>query len=84
MVNYYAGPPIVWARLSSSHYGFTHFLPGHDESASRFFSCSMSRYRFSTLVLAHGFLRRKVRLDLIEGSLLKHFIFTYMPNSPQP
>ena len=41
-------------------------------------------YIRSTFSLAHGVLRRKVRLDLMLGSFWKHLIFIRSPISSQP
>lgn len=46
--------------------------------------CCWERYKFSTLVLAQGVLRKNLRLDCTDGSVVKHFIFIHLPNFSQP
>ena len=44
----------------------------------------VSKYKFSTLVLAQGVLRKNFKLDLIVGLFLKQLIFTISPSSSHP
>ena len=49
-----------------------------------FFFLNKCRYIVSTLSLAQGVLRKKTKLDLIEGSCLKQLILTFKAMCSHP
>lgn len=49
-----------------------------------FESLNIFKYNPSTLSLAQGVLRRNFKLDLMDGSWVKHLIVILSPSSSQP
>lgn len=55
-----------------------------ESSLSKLYFLVDLKYKRSTFSLAQGVFRKKVRLDFIEGSLLKQLMLIFNPNFSQP